>query len=445
MTELLSLFAGFLDRQGILGDSYLVGGTVRDLLLGNATRDFDVVMRGDPFDLGRSFARIVWASYVPLDEEFRIVRVVKEGSHLDLSAMRGQTIEDDLSERDLTINAMAIPLGSVLPLFQPEDPLPTIPRDALPGVLIDPFGGKQDLDYGMVRMVAEENLAKDPLRLLRVYRFSSTLGFLIDIATSVTVRRLAPLIESVAVERVADELRHILRFRFSGKTLKEMDSVGLLTNVLPEIRQIPSDIRQRSLRYYTFVEHILQNLPLYFPEQSTAMISYLAADYRVLGLKLATLFSFKAQGDRVASRLKMSNREINFIRWMQRDAMRIPELLGAPTPVWVRFLRESGDGVYPLAVIAVATHSICQCTEDPLLALCRELLKFYHEEFVPRLKLLPLVTGDDLKQQFRLAPSPLFKEVLSGVTQLILEGRIRTREEALKAAGEMLKKEVPAS
>jgi hypothetical protein len=116
-------------------------------------------------------------------------------------------------------------------------------------------------------------------------------------------------------------------------------------------------------------------------------------------------------------------------------------LLGAPTSARVRLLRDCGDGVYPLAVLVIAAHHVCQCNDDPILKFCRELLRFYHEEFLPRVKLLPLVTGDDLRREFRLTPSPVFREVLSGVTQLILEGRISTKKEALQAVGDMLKKE----
>ena len=440
MTDLLLFFADFARRAAILRDSYLVGGTVRDLLIGKVTKDFDVVVRGNPFVLGKDFAGLMAASFVALDQELGIVRVVKEGSHLDLSAMRGETIGDDLSERDLTINAMAVPLASIQSLLRSTG-FSDFPRAAVLDHLIDPFGGKRDLDYGMVRMVSEENLSKDPLRLLRVYRFSSTLGFLTDINTSVSVRRLAPLIAGVAVERVAEELRHILRFGFSGKTLKELDAVGLLIQVLPEIRHIPADAWHRSLRSYTFIEHILQNLALYFPGHSPAVASYFTEDYRLLGLKLAALFSFGTQGDQVASRLKMSNREVSFIRKMQADSPRMAALLGAPTSARVRFLRDCGDGVYPLAVLVIAAHHVCQCNDDPILEFCRELLRFYHEEFLPRVKLLPLVTGDDLRREFRLTPSPVFREVLSGVTQLILEGRISTKKEALQAVEDMLKEE----
>lgn len=438
MTELLSSFAGFAAREAILRDSYLVGGTVRDLLLGKVTTDFDVVIRGDPLALGKGFASLVAASYVPLDEEFRIARIVKEGFRLDVSAMRGETIQDDLSERDLTINAMAIPLASVPTLLQPDVAPSVCPPDAVLSILVDPFGGRQDLNYGMIRMVSEENFSKDPLRLLRVYRFSSTLGFLIDIATSLAVRRFAPLIQGVAVERVADELRHILRFRFSVKTLKEMDSVGLLPRVLPELGRIPADLWHRSLRSCTFVEHILQNLALYFPGHSPAVDSYFTEDHRLIGLKLAALFAPGNCGVQVAQRLKMSGREIDFIRRMERDSSRLGELLGAPAAALVRFLRECGNDIYPLAIHTIASRHVCQCNDDALLTLCRDVVGFYHREFLPRLNLLPLITGDDLKREFGLPPSPVFREILSGVTELVLQGLIHTREEALNAAGDML-------
>jgi tRNA nucleotidyltransferase/poly(A) polymerase len=145
--------------------TYLVGGCVRDLILGNDPSDFDLVTFGESMALARKLAQHLGGTAFFMDQERQVARVaLKQGElTIDVSPPRGLDIVSDLSERDITINAMAL---------NPVD-----------GTLIDPLGGQMDLQERLIRLIAEKNLRDDPLRGLRCLRFSLQLGFSLDAAT----------------------------------------------------------------------------------------------------------------------------------------------------------------------------------------------------------------------------------------------------------------------
>ncbi len=128
MHPLLKLFNDFARKRGIADDTYIVGGAVRDMLSGIETNDIDLAVAGDALEISKEFAEVSGASYVLLDSEFRIARVVKDSFFLDISAMNGDSITEDLAGRDITINAMAQSLGE----------WPSTVH------IIDPFGGLQE-------------------------------------------------------------------------------------------------------------------------------------------------------------------------------------------------------------------------------------------------------------------------------------------------------------
>jgi len=245
MHPLLEHFKNFAERRGISDSAFIVGGAVRDILLGNEKKDIDIAIKGDSLNIAKDFAKDRRGSFVLLDADFQTARVVKNGYFLDISAMRGNSIHDDLSERDITINAMAIPLSEV-----------KSQESEVRSRTIDPFNGKNDLADKIIRMVSEENLIKDPLRILRIYRFAAALNFSIEDDTLSAAERLAPLISSVAVERIAEELRYIVRLDNSYKTMKALLDNKILANIFPELKE---DFRFQGLELYKNVEDILNN------------------------------------------------------------------------------------------------------------------------------------------------------------------------------------------
>jgi len=202
---------------------YIVGGAVRDLLLGRdgGVTDLDLALAGPVLPAARRVAdRLGWA-YYPLDAERDVARIVlprENAPHLvcDLAALRGD-LATDLALRDFTVNALALELTGDGP-----------PR------LVDLCGGVDDIHARHIRVVSSESLAADPIRLLRAVRFAGQLHFAIEAETTAQIQRLARRITETSPERQRDELWKILSLPRPGTALIELHRLGLLAPVLPE-------------------------------------------------------------------------------------------------------------------------------------------------------------------------------------------------------------------
>jgi tRNA nucleotidyltransferase/poly(A) polymerase len=183
-------------------EAWVVGGAVRDELLGREVLDLDVACR-DPRRAARAYARRSGGAPFPLSERHGAWRVALEGGRtVDFTPLRG-SIEDDLATRDFTINAIAVPLEG-------GDPL-------------DPFGGRADLERRVVRAVGPTVFTDDPLRLLRAPRLADELDLELDPGTEALVREQAALVTRAAGERILQEL-----VRLSAAGFTWLHELGLL-------------------------------------------------------------------------------------------------------------------------------------------------------------------------------------------------------------------------
>lgn len=182
-------------------EAWIVGGAVRDELLGRPLIDLDVACR-EPERAARAFARRVGGAPFPLSERHGAWRVVHDDRTVDFTPLPG-TIEEDLATRDFTMNAVALPLAG-------GDPA-------------DPFEGRRDLEEQIVRAVSSEVFENDPLRLLRAVRFEDELGFRLEPRTESLVREQAPLVTRAAGERILAEL-----LRLSVRGWLRLHELGLL-------------------------------------------------------------------------------------------------------------------------------------------------------------------------------------------------------------------------
>ncbi|MCB1153058.1 CCA tRNA nucleotidyltransferase [bacterium] len=201
---------------------WLVGGLVRDALLGRASLDADITVDGDAMALAKAVADEAGARFVALHDAEPTARVVLDGVEYDLAQWRREDLSGDLRARDLTINAMAMPL--------------TV--DGL-GEVVDPTGGLADLRDRRVRACSREALADDPLRTMRVYRFFAELDFSIDEDTRAWVRATAPGLADVAGERVLVEWTKTLATSRAASALRLMAEDGVLALVAPELAGSP--------------------------------------------------------------------------------------------------------------------------------------------------------------------------------------------------------------
>ncbi|MBS1871420.1 MAG: HDIG domain-containing protein [Actinobacteria bacterium] len=228
-------------RDALAGTrAWLVGGAVRDRLLGRDGRglDLDLAVGGDVEAAARTLARAARAAVFALSEDFGAWRVVARGGawQADLSPLLGETIEQDLLQRDFTINAIAEPLAG--------------------GAPVDPTGGREDLAARRLRMVAPAAFAADPLRVLRLPRFACELALAVEPATIAAAAWHAGALAGVAAERVFGELKRIVASPDPLAGIELMERVGAVDAVLPELAAL-AGVEQSAYHHLDVYGHTL--------------------------------------------------------------------------------------------------------------------------------------------------------------------------------------------
>ena len=233
--------------------AWVVGGALRDELLGRRVTDVDVAVQGDPEAPARALAREVGGPVFPLSAAFGAWRVIDRagGRIYDVATLQGPTIEDDLALRDFTVNAMARPLGrfSAAALVAPDPDTP----------LVDPLGGRADLDARTLRVIGPPAYEADPLRALRLARFVAELAFSPDPETERLTRAAAPRVADAAGERVFAELRRLVLAPNVLGGLETADRLGLLRAVLPELAEL-HDVDQSQYHHRDVYGHTIEVL-----------------------------------------------------------------------------------------------------------------------------------------------------------------------------------------
>jgi len=206
-----------------LGDGeavWIVGGAVRDAALGREVTDLDLAVAGDPGAVAKAIAAELGEHAFELSAEFGTWRVMaqKQGWQIDVTALRGDGIEEDLAARDFTIGAVAVPLGG--------------------GEMLDPFAGLTDLAGKQLRAVGEESFGADPLRLLRAARLAAELGLEVEPGTLALARAAASRAAEPAGERQLAELRQLVGGPDPLRGLRLLDELGITGVVLPELETL---------------------------------------------------------------------------------------------------------------------------------------------------------------------------------------------------------------
>ena len=225
------------------GRVWLVGGAVRDSLLGRATSDYDLAVDGDARALARELGRVAAGHVFQLSEDFGAwrVRAHDQRWQVDVTPLMGETLEQDLLRRDLTINAIARELS------------------AADGELVDPFGGVADLQHRRLRSVGADAFSADPLRVLRLARMAAELGFDADQQTLGLATKSAPGLTGVAAERTFAELRLTLVSDRAVAGLELARSVGATAVVLPELDALRG-LEQSQYHHLDVYEHTLETV-----------------------------------------------------------------------------------------------------------------------------------------------------------------------------------------
>jgi len=475
---LLNTVNDLLAAQGI--QAYIVGGFVRDMLLGRDTVDIDIAVAANALEIASEVARALDGRYVLLDSENGIGRVVllseeapsaKGRWELDFSAFKG-SIEQDLARRDFTVDAMAIDLSKLLAGFQDVQ-------------VIDPFGGRNDLERGVIRVVTGSALEADAARLLRAVRLSAELGFAIDRDTETQIKRHSVLIRDVAAERVREELLRILAISGDRELLSYLDRLGLLTAVMPELAQMKGvkqprehfwDVFEHSLKTVVAVDFVLRQGAWQYDDNevfeaihwSDELDQHFSREVsggsnRRLLLKLAALLHDIAkpqtkaidsagrmrflghgkEGAAVAAgileRLRFSAREVKLVETVIEHHLRPMQMSHDELPsrrAIYRYFRDTGEAGIDTLFLSLADHL---ATRGPRLSLAAwrehnqtvEYILSRHFEQEKMTLPVRLVDGHDLINLFGMSPGPYLGEILEAVREAQAAGELTTRQEAL--------------
>lgn len=448
---------------------YLVGGAVRDALLGqlDMVADLDLIVPGEALLLARTLANQLQAAYYPVDPEREVGRIVlPDQTHIDIAAYRGATLLEDLSLRDFTINAIALKLDVTAPK------------------IIDPLSGQADLRQKIIRATSQTALRDDPLRAIRAVRLAAQFGFTITPETQAWVSDQAAYLRDVSVERLRDEMLKLFQVDQPGQAVAQLKALGLLSYIMPEatamvgVAQSPPHhlpvfehtlavmdwIRLVTLddARLAFLKPIKADLQAYFQTEvsgniSRAALMPLAALLHDIGKPQTftpasdgriRFWNHPQKGADVAARIMrrwhFSGQASRFVTTIVRHHMR-PFLLAHQHTVSKRaihrFLLATADAAPAIAIFSLFDHlgtfapdtgqTEWQRLSEVVLHLCQAY-------FIP--KPLPLLTGREVINHLQLTSGPLVGRILRELKEAQAIGQITTKEEALAFAREFVSK-----
>ncbi len=434
---------------------YLVGGAVRDYLLGKVIFDRDlIVVDEDAGSFALNVAEFFNGTYIPLDEENKIYRVVlpDKVNFMDITNPVEDSIEKDIMRRDLTINAVAVDIKS----FE----------------IVDPAGGLKDFESKIIKGVKESNFVEDPLRILRIFRFYSLLGFeiapdLLNIAEKNSVLILNP-----AKERIHYELMKLFSGKYADKALLKMDEAGLLELIFPfvkELKQVPPNLHHHLDLFHHSVETVHQVQKFYdkaVPDVKKHMEKIDFGGFsRLTHLKLAAFMhdigkfstwtiepetgrhrfiKHEDVGARMAPvilrDLCFSNKQIEYIAYIIKRHMYPSAVVSSPEASeksFMRYVRKSENNAIDNIIIAQADRFAAQgieitkdIVEENITAL-NKLLYFYLDALETLEPLPKLLDGTEIMRILGIKPSKKLGKIISALEDAQIVGEVVTKDDAV--------------
>lgn len=454
-------------------ESFLVGGVIRDALLGRFRGpDVDVAVKADGYQVARTIAAAgPGLTFVPLDPKHGTGRLVVKKPHgatIDISSFKGRDIVEDLWRRDFTINAMAVKIDDFLA--------------AGLSPIVDPTGGLPDVNARVVKACSSEAFRDDPLRILRTFRFQAVLGFEVAPQTLDLIPLSVSALPAIAGERVREEVIAILTTARAHGALTSMDRHGVLDILFPELTPMKGaeqnvyhhlDVWRHTLETVRELEVLLDNRSAYFGEFGPQVESYSEQEL-VQGrplkalLKLAAVFHDagkphcmkrdpdgrirffgheKASRDifeAAVERTKLATREVRMIgEWIEGHMrLMIPDGETVSRRALMRIRRRFGSHAIGLMVLFLADLAASRGPARPPEAFTHAFrqvcvaLEFLlaSPEPPPR----PLLNGTDLIHVLGIAPGPFLGALLARLRELQDTGEITTPEQAVTAARQFL-------
>jgi len=412
-------------------EAYFVGGCVRDLVMGREPADYDIATNATPqtvtelfpesLTVGAQFGVVV----VPRNEgDVEVATFRSDGRYTDgrhpAEVRFAKTAREDVRRRDFTINGLLL--------------------DPKKNQILDYVGGQADIRARRIRTIGDpmERFGEDRLRMLRAVRFAARFDFALDAAALETIQKLAPAIHDVSAERVRDEIIKILTEGRPRRGFELLDQSGLLKEVLREIKALQGVAQPPEFHpegdVWTHTLMMLEGLRAPTPTLALGVLLHDVGKPSTFSVRERIRFDNHVEvGARMAEeilhRLHLPTNDIERVAELVRHHLRFKDFPKMRRSTALRFIRMPGFDEH------LELHRLdCLASHGDLTNY--ELAQTMLEETpAQQIKPAPLVTGDDLIAA-GFKPGPIFKEILHAVEDAQLEGKLRSREEALTMVSE---------
>ncbi|MCS5611801.1 MAG: hypothetical protein NZ961_15385 [Candidatus Poribacteria bacterium] len=427
--ELLFQLNESANEQGV--QLYLLGGSVRDLLLGRPINDLDFVVDRNPISFAKQFANAIDAAFVKLEDQPATVRVVirSDQSNIDFTQFRSDNLELDLRLRDLTINAIAFNLNQLFSEYQID--------------LIDPYNGLGDLEAQVIRFCSERVVADDPLRLLRAYRFSAQLRFNLPVETIALTKKYAERLTEISMERISGELLKTLSVDDSVDVLRLLSRNQILSSVIPELEVTDEDLAAVAIFESERVPDMLQK---YYQDIDEYLQTKLLGDFRCHEIvKLAIFLGSTKALIRVVKRLCLSNKALRLIKCIHHHQSSFVNLIIEPLisrHEIIQFLRKIKQDWVSVALYVYARIRSQGQQTDNAESRIPEIASFFYLDFLEIVNQGGLINGNEVMCKYEVTQGVELGQILRHIEDLQFKHAIQTKSQAFLAVEQFLKEKV---
>lgn len=436
-----------------INEGYLVGGSVRDALIGKNFTDRDIAIKNAE-DFALKVAKTFDGTFIELDPENKIYRIVLQDkiNYLDISEIQGGNINEDLARRDFSMNAIAINLSN--------------------GEILDPFNGQKDIQDRIIHHIKDSNFEEDPMRILRAFRFASTTGFELSDSTKDCIKSFKHLLFTPAKERINYELMKLFGGNNCSKVLLEMDDFGILEELFPQVKEMKK-VTPNTHHHLDLFHHVVETVrnieELYSAANDEEKKHLESVDFggfpRLNHIKLAgflhdigkySTWTIEENGrhrfikhDDVGAKMcipflrdmKFSKKQIEYISSMIKNHIYPSNVITAEIlneKVMMRYVRKMGSNAIDNIILAKADRLSARgeaITEEIINENINGLDKLLHFYIEKRdsLKPLPkLLDGFEVMKLKEIKQSPELGYILNALKEAQINGDINTKEEAIE-------------
>lgn len=428
---------------------YLVGGAVRDILLGRKIRDFDFSVEGLVRPIGKNVANELNGAYYVLDDEREMVRVIIDDEvmgqfDVDIALMSGDNIEEDLRERDFTFNAMAIELKKV-----PE--------------LVDPLSGLSDLNNKILHMCTPDSLTNDPLRALRAIRMSLEFGLTMDDELIEAMKSVRENMDRSSFERYRDEWFKIVRLNKNGDAVRLCEHFGYFEYLFPGYHTVSEEtgipkienadrfsvmltgrVQEEKEPEDVFITYASQRLGNYKTALKDFFAKTLALYHsrRMLMAYASIICELTDEVEQIkkwCARLTFSSSEMNFVLsavQSYRYLMELSNVVSYSDVDIYRYFRQFKEGGIAGLVLYLADKYTEKNIPDAYIHWCdsvvfvQNMISSYFSRYMEVIDPKPLLSGTDIQNLLGIPASPLVGKAKNALIEAQIKGSVKTIAEA---------------